>query len=182
MLQPPAPESLPTPDRSDDETPAPDPRAARDEGVVTGLADRERLVELILQAHDEDHAATLVTEGLDLAPGAAEALLELQLKQLTYARRAELVDELTVRTTPWGPPMTLQASFPTPTTARITIDDAEHQVRTGNRHDTQLQLVQLVTRLVARPRLRPVTVTTGSRQWIVVQPDGHATWQDDEPG
>jgi len=181
MLQPSVPELPPTPDTTDDH-PIETARTARLEAVVAALADRERVVELLFQAHDEDHAATLIGDALGLEPAAATGILDLQLKQLTSVRRAALADDLAVRTTPWGPAVTLQATFPTATTARISIDGAEHQVRTRTRHDTQIQLVELVMRLVARPRLRPVTIETGNRETIVVQPDGSATWHDEAPG
>jgi hypothetical protein len=145
------------------------------------LADLPALLAVLADADDENDAVRRLEEAYDFTPVQAQAVLDVQLRLVTRARRAavhaELRDVTDALAAPWDPPLDLQATVRSPQLVELVIAGVEHRVEGEDLDDCLGNVVSLVRESLARPERRRVAVTTGLLDGptrILVDPVGSA--------
>jgi hypothetical protein len=137
--------------------------------IEAALTDPVRLVHALADAEDEADALAVLRHEYGIGEAAAGALLDLQVRRVTRAQRARVIDELRVLRAEWGPALAVEARFGADGSAVLTLEGAVHGLREGDPWTAVERLARLLTDEVARPRLRPVAAT------IRGLPDGPTT-------
>jgi len=89
------------------------------------LADLPALLAVLAEADDENDAVRRLEEAYDFTPVQAQAVLDVQFRLVTRARRAavdaELRDVTVALAAPWDPPLDLQATVRSPQLVELVI-------------------------------------------------------------
>ncbi len=151
------------------------------EALSRVLGDLPPFLALLAEADDESDAVRRLEEAYDFTPVQAQAVLDVQFRLATRARRAavdaELRDVTDALAAPWDPPLHLQATVHSPQMVELVIAGVEHRVEGVDLDDCLGHVVSLVRESVARPERRWVAVTTGLADGptrILVDPVGSA--------
>jgi hypothetical protein len=138
-------------------------------------ADPERLVRVVRAADTREEAMHAVATEFALTVEQATVVLEQQVGGLVGSSREAITQELRVLRAPWGEPVELQLRASSRRSAVLALDGQEHHFRATGRDALQQQVSQFLLDHLARPRLRPVLVTTdlvGGPSLMTIWPSG----------
>jgi hypothetical protein len=158
------------------------------EALSRVLSDPAAFVALVADAADEDDARRRLQEAYGFDSVQAQAVLDLQFRHATRARRAALEAELRAMreavAVPWDPPLPLQATVRSPRLIEVDIDGVLHRVDGADLEDSLDGLIALVRQHLAGPARRNVVVTiTGSAAGptgVLVDPVSSASFSYDD--
>jgi hypothetical protein len=154
--------------------------------IDAALADPVRVVRTIAAAEDEDDAARRIAADLGLDEATARTVLDQQYRSLTRSNRARLAEELRVLRAPWGEPLPATLVVRDRRLAVLTLDGADRTFRARGENALLDQVARHLLEEVARPRLRPITVTTSGLSRgptvVTVLPSGSVDLDAARPG
>ena len=126
------------------------------------LAEPGRLLDVLAAAADDDDALVRLRAAYGIDAEQAEAVLDLQFRRVTQARRARLDDEVArvaaALEAPWDPPLEVETTVLSPQRVEVVLGGTVHRVEGTDLANLLDRLIALVGTELAGPERRRVAV------------------------